>query len=326
MKADDIIRSFGFEIPSQVAPESIYPYAPVYRVDHAGRDWIVKHTASPLARGQSVARWTQSLASRGIGIVSPASGFGENPRSFRSDHEDAEEVWVVYPFIEGAPYSGELPQILAAGELLGQIHSAGMRVDFGLKVSETVVAIAMQELEEDTAKIAKCLQTFFPDLVDMGLGVLRERMHMYLENALPGLLQTQLPLSNCSWDYKADNLVYESEAAPVLVDPDNTGRIPRVYDLAIAALLFHHVDAPLAPRRVFTRPEWLVFLSGYFRDVQLTEQEESMWDHVLLCAWIDEAVWLLTNYEEAWANPSHSQLLLSLLLTDLSTFALSQDP
>ncbi|MDP9352688.1 MAG: phosphotransferase [Chloroflexota bacterium] len=190
-------------------------------------------------------------------------------------------------------------------------------------MSKTVVAIEMQELEEDTAKIAKHLRTFCPEFIDAGPDLLAERAHTYLAHALPKLLQTELPLTNCSWDYKADNLIYRSEAAPVLVDPDNAGRIPRLYDLAIAALLFHHVDAPLAPRRVLTRSEWLVFLEGYSRHVQLTEQEESAWDEVLLCACMDEAIWLLANQEEAWANPEQSELMLSLLLADLSTFALS---
>ncbi len=160
----------------------------------------------------------------------------------------------MYPFIEGTPYSAEPPQILAAGELLGQVHSAGMLTDFGLKVSKTVVAIERQELEEDTAKIAKHLRTFCPEFIDAGPDLLAERAHTYLAHALPKLLQTELPLTNCSWDYKADNLIYRSDAAPVLVDPHNAVRIPRLYDLAIAALLFHHVDAPLESRSRIKQP------------------------------------------------------------------------
>ena len=33
---------------------------------------------------------------------------------------------------------------------------------------------------------------------------------------------------------------YAPDGGPVLVDPDNNGLIPRTYDLAIAALLFHN--------------------------------------------------------------------------------------
>ena len=54
----------------------------------------------------------------------------------------------------------------------------------------------------------------------------------------------------------------------------------------------------------------------------LTEEEKRAWNDLLLCAWIDEALWLLKDDQQGWFDARQSQLLLSLLLTDLSTLAL----
>jgi spectinomycin phosphotransferase len=313
-----IIRAFGFELQADSAPASLSPFAPVFRLANSDGLWIVKRTQTPLSRAQAVAAWTRSLAGLGLGVVTPAPGFGENPRVFQ--HDDEEQVWAVYPFVQGSPYQGDTPHIRAAGDLLGKMHAAGTNQDFGLKERETIVTIEAEEAEADTAQILHFMQQAFPHSVEAARSHLQMQAQRYFQQARPRLATTRLPVTNCSWDYKASNLIYQ-ENGPVLVDPDNAGRIPRAYDLAIAALLFHNEGA--GPGRVFTTREWHVFLEGYGQHVQLNEIEKSNWADILLCCWMDEALWLLQDDETGWADPRQSGILRSLLFADLTSFVLS---
>ena len=313
-----ILRAFGFEIESKVALESIYAYAPVFRVANSDGFWIVKRSQSPLPRAQAIAAWTHSLAALGIPVVMPAVGFGDNPRVFQ-DNEGKDQAWVVYPFIAGELYQGNTPQIRAAGDLLGKIHAAGTKQDFGLKQRDFVVTVEREEVEQDIKKVLHLLQKLFPHLVADARSYLQRQTQRYFQQASPRLAAMHLPVTNCSWDYKASNLVYH-RSGPVLVDPDNGGRIPRAYDLAIAALIFHNEG--VGPARIFTTGEWQVFLDGYRKHVQLKDIEKSYWEDILLCAWMDEALWLLQDDETGWANPKQSEMLRSLLFADLTNFAL----
>lgn len=317
-----IIRAFGFEIEHDSVPESLYAYAPVFRVANSKGVWVVKHTQKPLPRAQAVADWIRYLAGLDISVVTPAPGFGDNPRVFQND-DGEEQVWVVYPFIYGYPYEGKIDQIRAAGDLLGKIHSAGREKDFGLKQRETVVTIEAEEIEGDIHKILGFIQQAFPHQVENAGSLLQKQTQRYFQQVSPRMVNTRLPMTNCSYDYKASNLVYH-QTGPVLVDPDNGGRIPRAYDLAIAALLFHNEGA--GPGRVFTAAEWQVFLEAYARHVQLNGLEISNWEDTLLCAWMDEVLWLLQDDAAGWADPKQSGLLQSLLFIDLDTLALPGTP
>jgi len=326
-----ILHAFGFQTPADEPPPSIYPYAPVFRVEAGGRAWILKRGQRPLERARAVAAWARALAAEGVPVVTPADGFGENPRSFPGE-DGEEQVWVVYPYIDGTPYRGSPEEIRAGGELLGCLHAFRPGAEFGLKVSPTVVEVEREEVEADVAGVLAYVERFYPQDLEAARAVLVERVERYFTSALPRLLSLELPLANCTWDYKAGNLIYRREdfppggppprpeALPVLVDADNAGRIPRLYDLAIAALLFHNDG--LGPGRVLTPAEWGVFLEGYQRRVRLSRVELKVWDDLLLCAWMDEALWLLNGDEADWAHPVQGPMQRSLLLQDLGRFTL----
>jgi spectinomycin phosphotransferase len=74
---------------------------------------------------------------------------------------------------------------------------------------------------------------------------------------------------------------------------------------------------------VFTREEWASFVEGYRQHVQLTDQERRVWEDLLVCAWVDEALWLLSHDAEGWHNPRQANLLLSLLTTEVATLSLT---
>ena len=195
-----------------------------------------------------------------------------------------------------------------------------MEEDLGLKQRETVIIIEAEEVEGDIGRVLGFLQQAFPHLVNKARIHLQQQTQRYFQHAAPRMTATSLPVTNCSWDYKASNLIYHP-TAPVLIDPDNGGRVPRTYDLAIAALLFHNEGK--GPSRVFTAAEWQTFLEGYDEHIQFNELEKNHWEDILLCAWMDEALWLLQDDEAGWADPKQSELLKSLLFADLASFAIN---
>jgi Ser/Thr protein kinase RdoA (MazF antagonist) len=219
-----IIRAFGFELQADSTPESISPFAPVFRIASAEGLWIVKRTQAPLSRAQAIAAWTRSLAA--LGVVAPAPGFGDNPRLFHTD--DQEQVWVVYPFLQGSLYQGDAVQIRAAGDLLGKIHAAGTDQDFGLKQRETVVTIEAEEAEADTAQVLRFMQQAFPHSVEAARSHLQMQAQSYFHQARPRLAATTLPLTNCSWDYKAANLVYQEGRYWLTPTTGRASRVPMI--------------------------------------------------------------------------------------------------
>src|SRR5262245_58561316 len=121
----EIMQAFGLGPGSGATVRSLSSYAPVFRFDTPGGTWVLKRTQRPFAYANALMSWTRALAEKGIPVVTPAPGFGENPRSLPDDTGE-EYCWVVYPYIEGEAYLGDLAQIRAAGDLLGKIHAAGM--------------------------------------------------------------------------------------------------------------------------------------------------------------------------------------------------------
>jgi Ser/Thr protein kinase RdoA (MazF antagonist) len=168
-----IIRAFGFQLQDDAAPASLSPFASVFRLANSDGLWIVKRTQTPLSRAHAIAAWTHPLAALGFGIVTPAPGFGDNPRVFQ--HDDQEQIWAVYPFIQGSPYQGDTSHIRAAGNLLGKMHAAGTDQDFGLKQRETVVTIEAEEVEADTIQILRFMQRAFPHSVEAA------RSHLHIQ-------------------------------------------------------------------------------------------------------------------------------------------------
>ena len=145
--------------------------------------------------------------------------------------------------------------------------------------------------------------------------------------ALPALRAADhadpLPRAGVSSDCKAGNLVFV-DAMPVLVDPDNGGVEPRIFDLALAVILFHN-ECTTAPGRLLDLDEWTRFASAYLRHVTLSQRERDLWplalDHML---W-EEGTWVLQdNDEDAWADARQGVQLLDLALTAPARYPLPQ--
>jgi hypothetical protein len=290
----------------------------VYRIG-PDASWVLKKTAKRIGAARAVAAWTRALSAAGVRTVSPEPGLEENPLL------QDEACWVIYPFIAGEPYRGLRSQILAAGALLGRIHAFGMGEDRMSREDRAAIASALRVhaelpdpiephvLSNDLVAFEETFRKHAPDLLPIVNAVLEPASERYTEHTLPALRGVSFPTVIGTWDFKASNLVYEKDDRPVLIDPDNAGVLPRIFDLAISVVLFHNFDAAAAPRRTFDADEWQTYRDAYLEHVTLTTLERKYWPTVLSAAWIDEGLHALRTAEEQWANPDVRPWLESLL-------------
>lgn len=296
----------AFDLPESASAASLHEQAPVWAVTTPKGCAVLKRTSS--RHGEAIAAWSRALALGGVGIVVPLGG------PLRLPDGTSEETWIMYPFVAGTRYRGEAHEIAAAGRLLGDIHAFEPSRSFGLSEHPSVRAFGRAELDELIASVQEAVSAAFPAHLAEVRALLAERSARYLQEVLPRVLATPLPLVNCSWDHKAANLVFLPGGAPVLIDPDNAARMPRLYDLALTALSFH-LDAPLhdGPAGLLTSGQWRLFLKGYSQRVTLTAAERAAWPDVLLCAWMDESLWQLHAAATNWQDERLGPALLELL-------------
>lgn len=294
MNGKEILNKFGFEVKEE--PISIYPFSPVYRVKNGENDVIVKRTQS---RAENVMAYTTMLKDKGVNIVTPVKLQVDNPQKMEDTN------FVVYPFIEGNQYAGKEKEIFEAGKLLGEIHSHSPITNAYKLPEYDVYDFNQQEVEESMEKIIQHAQKYEVE-INKGLKTkLLESVDMQNELLRAGLTHVATP-----HDYKANNLVLIP--GPYLIDPDNATWIPRIFDLALALLLFHN-EHKEAPDRVFTIQEWELFLSGYKEYITLTDKENVFWEKAKQHVFLDEVMWLMAEYEEDWQNPSQQDLFNSLI-------------
>jgi len=181
------------------------------------------------------------------------------PMSIDNPQQVDETVWVVYPFIKGKSYTGKDDEIYEAGKLLGRIHSlSSENNEEGLSIYDEF-DLEEQEIKEDLEKIIGHTKK---KGISLDKGQLSEQMLKIIEQQ-ETLKALKLPSVATPYDYKADNLIYNDYAKPYLIDPDNAVFLPRIYDLALALLLFHNALAT-APDRIFDIKQWTLFKKRIF--------------------------------------------------------------
>lgn len=280
---------------------SIYAFNPVFRVNFAGQDAVLKQTRSATNAPRIVA-WTHSLNAQGVRVVAPLT----------TPLEVAGRMWTLYPFIPGRPYNGSLTDLRSAGQLLGQLHAApGNHLPRFEWPDNTP-----QSIQED----ARGLQSLSEQLGAQVLERLLGWEHAFNDEVYAPLQAARIPWVDASMDFKANNLVYDLSGVPTLIDPDNGDHAPRILDLALAVLLFH-LDLP-APGRLLTHQEWQALYSGYAEQVSLTSEEKRLWPLALRYILQEWGVWHLLSDTEGWNNPVQRAFLTNLAGVDLSHFRL----
>lgn len=295
-----VLKAFQFEVTEE--PKSIYPFSPVYKVEQNGRSYIVKKTRSPMDKAMSIVHFTEKLHGQGVSIVSPVQMNVPNPQQID------ELVWVVYPFINGKKYTGKDEEIYQAGRQLGHIQSLssvnnaeGLSTYSEFDFEEGEILKDFEKIKVQAKKRGLVLD--FSDLKDELLCIIKGQQI---------LKRLELPSVATPNDYKANNLIYNDNAEPFLIDPDNAVFLPRIYDLALTLLLFHN-EMETAPDKLFDPRQWELFKKGYSKFVKLTETEKENWQAVLKHVYLDEVIWLMAEVEEDWDNPNQIGLFESLL-------------
>lgn len=309
MNAKDILKNFGFQAEDE--PISIYPFSPVYRITQPKGEFIIKKTQHPMLKANRLMAYTTSLNESGIDVVIPVSMTTENPMAI------GDAMYVVYPFIEGNAYSGLDHEIHEAGKLLGRIHAlSASDNEFNLS-SYDVYDFNEKEVEDDIEKITENSSAYDIEIPPK----LKDRLMQAVHNQ-EGLNQAELPHVATPYDFKANNLIYTPE--PYLIDPDNAGWVPRIFDLALALLLFHN-ELETAPDQPFTPPQWKLFLAGYGESVVLSAKEKSYWPKAIEHVFLDEVMWLMADTPEDWHNPAQRNLFERLiqLLMDVEEYDLT---
>lgn len=282
--------------------ESLYPFAPVFRIDE---DLVLKRTARPIERALALAAWETSLLARGIPVVAPVDEIPENPR------EIDDEIWVVYPYVEGEPYQAASDQLFAAGALLGRLHA----------VEEPAPGLATHDWRaprdfDDLERLDLVPLRHDPEEAEAIVDAIAAWIATEPER-IEWLSSLELPEADCSYDYKANNLIFSPDG-PVLIDPDLARRVPRLLDLALACLLFHN-EITGGEGRLLTTDEWLDFLDGYASELELTDLERAAWPEMLRHVFLDHGLWLIFNEYEIDAP------LQQAFMDDLLSFVLEPE-
>ncbi|MCO4782357.1 MAG: phosphotransferase [Candidatus Cloacimonetes bacterium] len=287
--------------------DSIYTYAPVFKIKTTQNTYVLKQTRSPLTDANKITSWCESMQKIGLSIVTPVALSSSNPML----HE--EEVWIVYPFYDGVQYIACNEQIAQAGDYLGRMHQA----------NDSSITLPQFEFPDEVS-----FESFTQDYNQLLSNAkansysISEKLHLHLQNQftkfeglvdkLSTLVQDQnIVWTNATWDYKANNLIFRKQNDPCLIDPDNGGYLPRVFDLALAVLLFHN-ELPSAPHRLFNHDQWSVFITSYKKHVTLSDQEISLWPDAINFMALDEAIWLLGDDQDGWKDNHQGQFLYNL--------------
>jgi Ser/Thr protein kinase RdoA (MazF antagonist) len=292
----DVFAQFGIT-PTQ--PWSCYPWAPVFPAERDGTALVLKRAATRTS--DAVATWCRHLAAAGIAVVTPVDLPVANPAVVNG------QTWVVYPWISGRRYEAGPTDVAAAGDLLGRIHAA----------SSPGLAIRAMRWPEyapgEPARNLPLLRATFAehasDQLERVIARLDPLGRSFETVTLPAMRGADLPVVVGTSDYKANNLVFTLDG-PVLVDPDNSERMPRLLDLALAVLLFHN-ELETAPGRLFTTAEWTVFRDAYLAHVSLTEAEYAAWPDALDYQLWEEGSWAIEDCTE-WHVDRQRDLLVDL--------------
>jgi spectinomycin phosphotransferase len=174
-------------------------------------------------------------------------------------------------------------------------------------------------IDEDIESLLK-LQANYGNAYGFSVEKLVDKLKRHIDTKNK-LKQSELVWVNGIWDYKASNLIY-SDVSPVLIDPDYSGFLPRVLDLALAVVLFHNYELRSAPSRVFTGNEFDLFFKGYGEFVTLSDTEKSLWEDALNFMLLEEGVWLILESFEDAARLEKEDFIISLMNFDPGCYQL----
>lgn len=259
---------------------SLYKYAPVFKVRINDNFYVLKKTKEKEKQVNKLVVFQKHLDSLGINVSIPLKRFDEDT------HLIGEERWVIYPFVEGSPYNGSDEHIVMAGELLGKVHAANNHLFNHGFTWKTYEDVFFTDILDDI----KTIESTYGDKP-----LLRQLVESSIANKLNHLKEIDFPFVDATWDYKASNLIYNEDLT--LIDLDNSGYVPRIFDLALALLLFH-TDASLAPDRPLSPSEWKLFMEGYKKHCLIEDIEKEHFVDYLKFVFLDEGFYAIVDLDD----------------------------
>lgn len=306
---NEIYEHFGVAKADQ-SFTSLYEYGPVFKTKLAGQPVVLKKTiACPGATG--IAEWTTALATRGLDLTAPLDLPVANP------YQHGDDVWVLKPWVDGTHTTGSAEQLHAAGELLGAMHALGTQRPVNAPVFK-YAEYSQESVEEDVAALEKLLPQHAPDVADQVLATFVPALRSLWDDTQPVLVAADLPRVMGSLDFRAVNLIYR-DGYPVLIDSENGEFVPRLLDLALAALTFHH-ESPNPEQGVLNEQQWARFAAGYRKNVALSDVERELWPAALRFMYFEWVTWYLIDAAQCneWHTPAKAKQLRSLATVELT--------
>lgn len=309
---DDVQAGFG-ELLTIESTESIYAYGDVWRATVHGGQSDVAAVVKRTWRGNphALESWQRALVASGVRTVAPLLP------TVRIDQGDEASNWVAYPWFDGREWDGSVDDLRAAGRLLGAMHAAseGLTIDdfpeFEWGSDE------QSSIAEDIEGIQTSAATHWPQS-DTSRWI---RQLSDFGDLLARMRGADLPMLPASLDHRAANLLFQHGEA-LIFDLENAAHAPRVFDLAVAVLLFP-LEHPHSRGRALDVEEWAAFFSGYREAAPpLTGDEREAWPDALTYMKLEWGTWHLTEGIEADV-PGNLDYLEDLLTLDEHTrFAL----
>lgn len=289
--AEDVLSAYDVGPVLFVRPHAGTANPAVVVVTRKGQYFLKRRNARYSSRGQLTYdhEVIRRLAQAGLPVTVPVK---TRSGSRWLSWDDA--VYELYHLVEGREHTaGDLPQIRAAGAVLGAFHKATASLDPG-------EGKRPQRLHAPAA-ILRGLRWALEEAERVGDATARDQVRGLMAAAegltvrLPDAEYWALPQCVIHGDYHPANLKFEGDKVVGLFDFDWASAGPRAVDIADGVLFFcGQRPTPVNPADIesltqaFTlKREWIeAFGAGYASEVTVEERELKALPDLMRCRWL----------------------------------------
>jgi aminoglycoside phosphotransferase (APT) family kinase protein len=197
------------------------------RVEHDGRSYVIRRLRpdASAARAESVCQVHRTAFDSGLPVPEPHS-----LRDGRYCLAYGGRLYTMSSFVSGEPFDfTQGAQLSTAADLLARWHVT-MRPGTGHRDQPGLAACLADPVHMETR-----LDRVRPQVDTCGADLLAWARQLLLESLYPGFWK--LPAVVCHGDFHGTNLLFDGSGSARLIDFDNTGMLPALYDVAYAVLM-----------------------------------------------------------------------------------------
>lgn len=281
---------------------SLSPHSDVWAATvHGGPEPVAAVVKRTWSAPEPLEAWQRALVAHGIRTVAPLVP------PVAVDDEGETTRWVAYPRLAGRTWDGGVDDLAAAGALLGRMHAASRDLAIDGFAPFEWGSDERASIDEDIEAIRAAVAEHWPHADP-------ERWTTQLDGFAPLLgrmRSADLPELPVSLDHRAANVLLD-DAGALMVDLENAATAPRLFDLAIAALLWP-LEHEAAGGSALGAEGWTALRDAYLAESPLTPQERELWPEALTYMKLEWGTWHLTEGVEA--EPEGNLRYLEDLLT-----------